>query len=84
LAADAVLRDRLFRALDREGLGVSKMYPVTLPHIRGLENQLHTKGESYPNAEAFARRILTLPIHSQVRELDLQRMHACIRAVIGR
>lgn len=83
LVADPALRDRLFHALDREGLGVSKMYPVTLPYIRGLENHLRVAGESYPNAEAFARRILTFPIHSQVREHDLLRMHACIRAVIG-
>jgi dTDP-4-amino-4,6-dideoxygalactose transaminase len=83
LAADSTLRDRLFHALDREGLGVSKMYPVTLPYIQGLDNHLRVAGEAYPNAEAFARRILTFPIHSQVREHDLQSMRACISAVIG-
>ena len=83
LAADQSLRDRLFLALDRKGLGVSKMYPASLPNIRGLENHLRAEGEAYPNAEAFARRILTFPVHSRVREIDLQRLHAIIRAVIG-
>ena len=84
LVGDTALRDRLFQVLDREGLGVSRMYPATLPYIRGLENILRKKSETYPNAEAFARRILTFPIHSQVCERDLQRMHACMRAIIGR
>lgn len=83
LAADQSLRDRLFQALDREGLGVSKMYPASLPNIRGLESHLRVEGAAYPNAEAFARRILTFPVHSRVREIDLQRMHTCIRAVTG-
>jgi dTDP-4-amino-4,6-dideoxygalactose transaminase len=84
LVTDSALRDRLFHALDREGLGVSKMYPVTLPYIQGFDNHLRVAGEAYPNAEAFARRILTFPIHSRVREHDLMRMRACISAVIGR
>ena len=83
LAADQSLRDRLFQVLDREGLGVSKMYPASLPNIRGLESHLRVEGAAYPNAEAFARRILTFPVHSRVREIDLQRMHTCIRAVTG-
>lgn len=83
LVATATLRDRLFRVLDQKGLGASKMYPGILPMICGLANQSGTVGAAYPNAKSFSRRILTLPVHLRVGERDLQRIHDCIRTVIG-
>ena len=49
------------------------MYPSTLPGIAGLETLLHDKGE-FPEAEAFAARILTLPTHMGVRQADIRKM----------
>ena len=82
LLATSALRDELYSALDREGLGVSKMYPVALPEIEGLENQF-INHEPLPNAESFAGRILTLPIHPGVQRSDIDRMGDVIKLVCG-
>jgi dTDP-4-amino-4,6-dideoxygalactose transaminase len=59
------LRDRVFKKLDRAGLGPSKMYPASLPQIQGLSEILGTQGP-FPSTERFSRTILTLPTHSGV------------------
>lgn len=66
------LRETALRRLSDAGLGPSRMYPVSLKHIAGVAAHLHRCGE-YPNADAFAARILTLPTHSGVRRRDVLR-----------
>jgi hypothetical protein len=70
LLVDASLRDRLYQALRRAGLGPSLMYPRVLNEIPGLEELLEHQGD-YPQARSFAERILTLPTHNGIRERDL-------------
>ncbi len=77
LLIEAVLRDRLYRALRRYGLGPSTMYPAALPGIPGLETVLAGHGP-FPMAEAFAARILTLPTHQRVGREDIARMHRAL------
>ena len=73
LITDSGLREHLYRRLRNSGLGVSKMYPNTLPHIPGLE-KVFEKHERYPNAELFASRILTLPTHRGVGRHHVEKM----------
>ena len=73
LVTDGGLRERLYRSLQESGLGVSKMYPTTLPDIRGLE-KVFDRRERYPNAELFACRILTLPTHHGVTRHHVEKM----------
>lgn len=82
LIASPRLRDELYSALVREGLGASTMYPFPLPRIDGLANEF-TDHNPLPNAENFAGRILTLPVHSGVRGLDVDRMGAVINRVLS-
>lgn len=75
LIKDPTLRDVVHRALHQAGLGASTLYNATLPNIRGLEG---LADRSYPRAEAFARQLLTLPVHSGVTSVHIERMHAIL------
>ncbi len=67
LARSAELRDELCERLNKKGLGASKMYPDTLPNIKGLARMFEEQGSS-PNAQSFSQRIFTLPLHEGVSE----------------
>lgn len=71
-------RDPLLRLLNKQGLGATGMYPSALPLIKGLEYLLQDQGP-FPAAEAFARRIVTLPVHSRVRARDVESMGRILR-----
>lgn len=75
LLAPETRRDVWYGRLQRAGLGASTLYPASLPHIPGVPPlpQGH-----YPQADAFARRILTLPLHAGVRLENIARMHRCL------
>ena len=77
LVADDQLRDALYRRMTQAGLGASRMYPAALPGIAGLGKIIDT-GERYPNAERFARSILTLPTHAGVGARHLKAMETII------
>ena len=57
-------RNACLRLLKARGLGASMMYPGVLPVIKGVD--LPYSAEDYPKAAAFAARLLTLPLHSDV------------------
>ncbi len=73
LVTDSDLRERLYQRLRDSGLGVSKMYPHALPDIPGLD-KMFKRRERYPNAELFARGILTLPTHQGVTRCHVEKM----------
>ena len=70
LLVQAELRDRVYHRLRDSGLGPSLLYPSSLPRILGLESLLQGQGD-FPAANAFARRMLTLPTHEGVRNADI-------------
>ena len=73
LLIDAAVRNRVYSRLSESGLGVSIMYPGILPTISGLDTLLAGQG-SFPAAEKFAARLLTLPTHAGVRRDDIEAM----------
>lgn len=73
LLLDAALRDCAYQSLKQAGLGASIMYPASLPKIPGMNHLLDDK-QSFPNAEDFASRVLTLPTHTGVSEKDIDKM----------
>jgi len=73
LASSGELRDKLCERLNKKGLGASKMYPDTLPNIKGLERMFKGSGCN-ANAKAFSQRILTLPLHEGVNEKAIWHM----------
>jgi len=66
----AAERDQIYGKLHQAGLGVSIMYPASLPEINGL-NHIFDKDHNFPNAQSFASRLITLPVHSSVSDKDL-------------
>ena len=79
LLVQAKWRDRVYHRLRGAGLGPSRLYPSSLPRIHGLENLLQGQGD-FPAADAFARRILTLPTHDGVRKADIGKIREILVA----
>ena len=77
---DKQLREHLYQKLRKQGLGVSKMYPHSLPNISHVPEEITNK--SYESAEIFANEILTLPVHQMVNRQDATRMIEVIRECV--
>jgi dTDP-4-amino-4,6-dideoxygalactose transaminase len=65
LCRDIDERNRLWRMLDRAGLGVTAMYQCALPDVAGVGNKVEVFRD-YAGAREFAARLLTLPVHADV------------------
>jgi dTDP-4-amino-4,6-dideoxygalactose transaminase len=79
LLVQAEWRDRVYHRLRNAGLGPSLLYPSSLPRIHGLENLLQDQVD-FPAADAFARRLLTLPTHEGVRNADIAKIREILVA----
>ncbi len=66
------MRDDALARLNRQGLGASGMYMHPLPEIPGMEAVVPDR--RMENARSFASRLLTLPLHGDVREADAREM----------
>lgn len=80
LLVEAEFRDRAYRRLNRAGFGVSVLYPTDLTKIAGLEF-LAENGQRFPNAEAFAARLLTLPTYADFSEKDIKEISIILKGV---
>jgi len=70
--AVAVLRE----SPEARRLGIMPGYPVPLPMLPGSP----FRGGSAPGAESLAARLVTLPVHSLLRETDLARIERVLEA----
>jgi dTDP-4-amino-4,6-dideoxygalactose transaminase len=73
LLVASAARDQLYTRLQKPGLGPSRMYPKALPEIPDLKTLLSGQGP-FPAATSFAEQILTLPTHSRVSQVDIDKM----------
>jgi dTDP-4-amino-4,6-dideoxygalactose transaminase len=73
LLLEPASRDHTYQRLKQAGLGVSIMYPASLPEIPGMAHLLD-KQQRFPNAEDFACRVLTLPTHKAVSGKTIEKM----------
>ena len=73
LFEDQALRDHKFNELNKSGLGASKLYNCILPEIDGTAAYL-CDHDDLPNAYDFSRRLITLPVHSLVKQRHLDKM----------
>lgn len=73
LAPSADQRHRALVALNHAGIGATGSYPLALPDVPEIQSHLANAGET-PQARRVANTILTLPTHSYVSMLDVQRM----------
>lgn len=71
-------RDRLYSMLWKAGLGASRMYQQVLSDFPGTVR--YVRGGDNPRAREFAQRLLTLPLHSDVLERDIDQLGNCLRS----
>lgn len=64
------IRNRQWRRLQSAGLGATAMYQSVLPEIAGVTELVTLRG-ALTGATQLADRLLTLPVHSGVRNRDL-------------
>lgn len=81
LCADQAARDHLLTAL--RPLGASPFYGQALAMIDGMADRLSPPVPSLYQAQHFARRLLTLPLHDRVTREHLHQMVQVIRQQHG-
>jgi dTDP-4-amino-4,6-dideoxygalactose transaminase len=77
LLVDAGRRSTVIDCLSRKHLGASVMYPAILPELPGIPAGLADPA-AFPAARDFASRLITLPVHEQVREKDISMAASCL------
>lgn len=80
IARDEATRHRVLIRLQQAGIGASSYYPSAICDIPGIDSHMAPGDFHRPQAEALARRLLTLPTHPLVQERDLE----CIKSVLTR
>ena len=75
-------RDRVFRELWGDGLGASRLYKATLDELPQVDR--FVMKSPVPNAADFARRLLTLPLHSDVSLAHFEQMTDILHGLVGR
>lgn len=71
------LKEKVEKALWKAGIDTSRMYLKPLHHIFNLGY----KREDFPNANYFAERLLTLPVHPMVQKKDIEKIINVIKGV---
>lgn len=74
IARDEETRNKALARLREVGLGATAFYPSAICDIEGIGRHVAVKDFHQPRAESLARRLLTLPTHSQVTRNDLGRI----------
>lgn len=66
-------RNQIYLKLQQAGLGVSILYPSSLPNIDGVSEVMGNE-QTFPNADRFASQLITLPTHANVSDSDIDKM----------
>ena len=75
-------RDEVARRLTDLGIGVAIHYPTPV-HLTPAMAHLGYQPGAFPVAERAADRLLSLPLYPEIRDEQLQRVAAALRAVVG-
>jgi dTDP-4-amino-4,6-dideoxygalactose transaminase len=70
LATDKETKKTILRKSERMGLGISDGYPDSIDGIYEMQGLLG--GNAFPVAKDIAERIVTLPVHPYVGEVDVK------------
>jgi perosamine synthetase len=82
LTTNADARRKILQQSERMGLGIADGYPDSIDGIRELGYGSKSKG--FPCAKDIAERLITLPVHSFVRDRDIQKIVDLLKNIIGR
>lgn len=75
-------RDRMKAALARQGIASDVIYPSILPAQPALEPLGPFRGGPWPQAEAAACEVLSLPMYPELTDELLERVVGCIAATL--
>lgn len=76
LMRDKEMRNKLFRASQDTGAGLSRMYPVPVNKIGEMEAQM--EGMNCPVAKSVADRLINIPTHWLLLQSDRERICALL------
>ncbi|MGD8175230.1 DegT/DnrJ/EryC1/StrS family aminotransferase [Marinimicrobium sp. ARAG 43.8] len=76
-------RDELLYQLNKKGLGASQLYGASLTSVANINVDQLKQPLATPSADAFAERLLTLPLHESVKPEHTEETLRTIRKVLG-
>jgi len=74
------IRDETLKILQKKGLGASGSYPAPINELN-VASSYFKSSESYPNAKFISERIMTLPLHENVKPVDIELMASIISSI---
>jgi len=78
IAKHIATRQQALSRLRTVGIGASSFYPSAICDITGIDQYMGVDKFHCVQAESLSRKLLTLPTHPLVRQLDLDRMAAIL------
>jgi dTDP-4-amino-4,6-dideoxygalactose transaminase len=78
---DQMQRQALLRRSDRHGTGIMPTYPEAIHRIPALRK--HFQGQAFPEADRWARQLVTLPTHPLLSVRDRQKIENDLRSILG-
>jgi dTDP-4-amino-4,6-dideoxygalactose transaminase len=70
-------RDKLIKHLKSKGIGSSIHYPIPI-HLQPAAKYLGYKKGSFPQTEKQSKSILTLPVHQNLKQFELNKIVKCL------
>ena len=77
-----ITRREFIESMHARGIGVGVHYPAM--HLLGAYRRLGYREGDFPNAETVGARTVTLPLFTQMRDADVDRVCGALREVILR
>ncbi len=71
-------REALQTYLSEHGVGTAVHYPIPIHLQPAFEFLGHPEG-SFPNAETFARRVLSLPMYPELTDAEAERVASTVK-----
>lgn len=83
LFANRWARDGAVAELRVAGISASNLYPSTVRRIPDVERYLASDKDDFPGAQKVVERMLVLPTHPMLKDVDIERMLACLTRGAG-
>ena len=78
---DQEIRDSIYSRLQKDGIGLSRMYPSSINEIENLKAQF--SGTEFPSAKSVSESILTLPTHHLLGKKDKEKICSKLKETLG-
>ncbi len=68
----SINRDKVLVDLKENGIGVSIHYATPVPLMSYYKNKYDNKASDYPNAVQYGNQSISLPVHSKLKDSDIE------------